>query len=69
MKRRFGEDVFKKVDKEGGKMVGFTVEGGVKKEAFLDREACFSFIYLSYLVPKYKATEIRYLMNASQSTE
>ncbi len=38
MTRRFGEDVFEKMQKDGGKLVAFKVEGGKKKEMYFDRE-------------------------------
>lgn len=38
MTRRFGDDVFEKMEEDGGKLVSFTVEGGKKKEMMFDKE-------------------------------
>ena len=32
--------MFEKMEKDGGKLVTFTVEGGKKKEMMFDREVC-----------------------------
>lgn len=40
LQKRFGEDVFEVVEKEGGKLATFKVEGGRKKDLLLDKKVC-----------------------------